>query len=46
MGLFRESGILMVVSSPKWSLMAVTASGHRLGIHLGSTPNRGYQNGY
>lgn len=29
MGLFRKSGILMAVTSPKWSLMVVTAPGHR-----------------
>ena len=29
MGLFRKLGILMVVTSPKWSLMAVTAPGQR-----------------
>ena len=46
MGLFRESDILMVVTGPRWSLMAVTASGHRPGIQLGSASIRGYLGGY
>ena len=46
MGLFRKLGILVVVTSPKWSLMLVTAPGHHPGIRRRSTPNRGYQSGY
>lgn len=46
MGLFRKLGIVMVVTSTKWSLMAVTAPGHRHHIQLGSATICGYLIGY
>lgn len=42
MGVFHESGILMVVTGPEKLLMTLTAPGHRQGFHIGSASIRGY----
>lgn len=45
-GVVSQIGHLVAVNSTKWSLIVVTASGHRPGIHLVSASIRGYLNGY